>query len=386
MIEKAQIVDVIRQNPALPYEEVRSQALESGLSRVDFDGAWAEVHPEEKGMAENDHHVRSIGDEINRAGVETKTREEWKTVFKAKGFGDDECDLGYVLSGAKIDYGPFSPKWMLFWVALASVAIFAAAYWWVFMSYGARMGEKSDLRIFFVAGTPLFLYFASLSSQFQKYCWKVIEYDFGAKAEVDPNGKFAQWKKGGAEFLGVSSGRVEKLFGLVYDKRETYFGSYVYWVQSGKHRRKVERFMIAQRTRQVFPHARCVKPMEDRSFLRSKVQLEGRDFNAKYNVYAEKPVDAFYVFNPRVMSALLDQDILKTVKSFETAEDWIVLVFEQVGMSTGIRFGGPVMRYDDYQKVKRGLLRHLDLATDINDVLSRHIVDDGSGRSEAKIA
>jgi len=385
-LEKNQIVDIIKSNPELPYEEVRRQSLEAGLSRVDFDGAWVEAHPEEKGVTENDRHVREIGDEINRVGVETKTREEWKTYFKAKGYGDDECDLGYILSGAKINYGPFSPKWMLFWALFASLLIFALIFWLLFWSHGVRFGERADIRTFIFSGAPIILYLSSLTSQFQKYCWKVIEHDFGAKGDVDPNGKFAQWKKGGAEFLGISSERVEKLFSLVYDQRETYFGSYVYWVQSGKHRRKVERFMIAQKTRQSFPHARCVRPMEDHSFLRKKIQLEGVDFNAQYHVYSEKPVDAFYVFNPRVMSALLDQDIVKTVKSFETAQDWIVIVFEQVGMSTGIRFGGPVIRFDDYQKVKRNLLRHLDLATDINDVLSREIVDDGTKRSDAKLS
>lgn len=384
-MDKGPIINIIKGHPELPYEEVRRQAMEAGLTRGDFDNAWAEVHPEEKGITDNDRHVREIGAEINTLGVETKTREEWKAYFKAKGFGDDECDLGYVLSGAKINYGPFSPKWMLLSVFLLSAVLLAIIVWWVYYSYGARMGEKTDGRIFTIPIMPIILYFASLSHQFQKYCWKVIEHDFGAKSEVDPGAMIRQWKTSGAEFLGISNATIEKLFKLQYDNRETYFGSYVYWVQSGKHRRKVEKFVIVQRTKRPYPHARCVRPAEDKSFLRKKVQLEGVDFNAKYNVYSEKPVDAFYVFNPRVMMALLDTEILKTVKMFETAGEWITVVFEQVGMSTGIRFGGPVIRYDDYHKVKHNLLRHLDLASDINDVLSREIVDDGSKRSEAKL-
>jgi hypothetical protein len=384
-MDNPKILDVIKANPELPYGEVRRQAMESGLSRVDFDMAWAEAYPEEKGLTEHDRKVREISDEVAHLGVDTKTHEAWKSYFKAKGCGDDECDLGLVLSGAKINYGPLKVKWMLFWSIGASILLFFGFQWLMGSNQSNPPSGMANLVVLIFSSLPLLIYLGFLSKQFQKFCWKVIERDFGAKVEPDPGAWMSKWKASGAVFLGVPNATLENIYQLKYDSRETYFGTYSFWVRTGKSRTKVEKFVVVQRTRQVYPCANCVRPLQEGTHSRKKVQLEGVDFGAKFKVYSEKPVDAFYVFNPRVMSALLEPEILKTLNSFETAGDWVILIFNGVFIGTGIHLGGPVIRYEEYQKAKRILLQHLDLATDINDVLSRQIVDDGTKRSDAKI-
>jgi len=384
-LDNSQAISLIKTHPELPYEEVRRQAMDSGMSRIDFDGAWAEAYPEEKGLTEHDHKVSEIGAEIGRLGIDTKTREAWKAYFKAKGYGDDECDLGLVLSGAKINYGPLAAKWMLFWsIAACGVVLFAMQ--WLMRSQSGELSGGANLASLVFSTVPLLIYLGFLSKQFQKFCWKVIEDDFGARSEPDPGAWMSQWKAAGAQFLGMPNAVLENLHKITYDSRETYFGFYSFFVRTGKSRTKVEKFMVVQRARQVYPCASCIRPKQEGPVSRKKVQLEGVDFGVKFKVYSEKPADAFYVFNPRVMSALLDPEILKTLNSFETAGDWIVLTFQGILIDTGIHLSGPVIRYEDYQKTKRLLLHHLDLATDINDVLSRQIVDDGAKRSEAKIA
>jgi hypothetical protein len=64
--------------------------------------------------------------------------------------------------------------------------------------------------------------------------------------------------------------------------------------------------------------------------------------------------------------------------------DWLVMAFSPRTIAAKITFQEPVIRFADYQEFKKRLLVPLDLSADINDVLSRQIVDSGEGRTQAK--
>ena len=391
-MDKAQIVDIIKNNPELPYEEVRRQSVEAGLSREDFDGAWVEANPDQKGIGDHDRRVKEIQKETKRLGKETKTREEWKTYFKAKGYLDDECDLAYVLEDAKINYGPLPPKLTIFLLVLLGIGIafvlgpiMGSGSSSSYRSYSHSRSRNGSSGVVYLASAPVLGYIFYLRRQFQKYSWRIMEADFKATLDPAPSRHFSDWKKAGAEFLGRSDAKITTFFETTYDNRLTHFGTYMYSEGSGKHRHTVECFLVVQETKTQFPHVLCRRPSADVALLRNSVQLEGIEFNKQYKVYADSPTDAFYMLNPRIMSALLDKGVLASIKSFETVGDLVVMIFGGLPLDTGVHFSEPVVRFKDYESIKGRLLAQLDVATNLNDVLSREIVDDGSKRSEAKI-
>jgi len=81
---------------------------------------------------------------------------------------------------------------------------------------------------------------------------------------------------------------------------------------------------------------------------------------------------------------MIEPEIVKCLKSFETVGDYILMAFSKLDLSTPTRFKKPYVRFADYKKIKQEMLKRLDFATDINDTLSREIVDDGKNRSVAK--
>jgi hypothetical protein len=406
------IADTLRAYPDLSYDEAWGQACEAGVPLKDFDQAWVKVRGTQK-VGEHDRRVQGVIEEIRKLGEETKTREEWKAYFKAKGYLDDECDMGYVLNYSKVDYGVFSPKVTIPLLSFLSLVSILGVMWLAWQvkeaalqpdlsSYELRQTVRGGFTItqyamlvpiFFVG--CLLAYLASLNRQFKGCSWKVMEADFSAKMVVGSMWKFDEWRKQGAQFFGVEDAGIGELFGMTYDNRETCFGTYetYHYFEYGGNKtepptfKKIKKpyFLIAQKTRQKYPWTHCVNRSMSSVSLGKDVRLEGVDFNRQYHVSADRPEDAFYVLNPRVMAALLDPLVCASLITFETVEDWIFLVFNPLPIDTGMHFGGPVVRYADYQRVKFLLLHHLDLATNINDVLSREIVDDGSKRSKAKI-
>ena len=96
------VADIIKSHSDLSYDQAWDQACQAGVSLKDFDQAWVKIRGAQK-VGEHDRRVQEIVKEIRKLGEETKTREEWKAYFKAKGYLDDECDLGYVLNYSQID-------------------------------------------------------------------------------------------------------------------------------------------------------------------------------------------------------------------------------------------------------------------------------------------
>jgi len=134
-----------------------------------------------------------------------------------------------------------------------------------------------------------------------------------------------------------------------------------------------------------FPEVLCVRNGKDHRYKKKEVSLEAVDFNKNYYVYTDNPSDAFYVLNPRLMDSMLKKELLDYVIAIETFGDNLLVVFNNVDIIGGIKFGGPIIKFKEYIKRKREILKRLDLSTDLNDVISREIVDENSKRSVAKI-
>jgi hypothetical protein len=113
-----------------------------------------------------------------------------------------------------------------------------------------------------------------------------------------------------------------------------------------------------------------------------RVKLEGVDFNQRFNVYSKAETDAFYVFNPRFMEALLQKE---NVLFMETFGDWLAVGLKGDSQVPKFHTKEVPIRFAEYEACKLKMLEDLDTVNDLADVLSREIVDDGSKRSEAKI-
>lgn len=377
-MDKKQITDIIKAHQHMPYSKVKSQAEEAGLSSEQFEESWREAKMDKS--VDNDKRVLEIKKEIKSNKGLSTILSELKIYFKEKGYLDDEVDLAYALKDAKIKYLPFS-SWI---VGLAVVALVIVVFFFLLQDQYRDLGEIIGNGIHVIVAVVV-VYFAFLISQFRGYVGKIIQNDFHAIKTPGRKQLFSNWKKLGSSLLRYPSATITNLFEMEYDGRQTYYGEYQYTTGSGKNRTTHHYSFIAQKAHKELPLVHCFRPWMDRSFLRKEVQLEGVDFNKKYNIYADKPTDAFYVFNPRVMHAMLEEEIVKDMKSFETVGDFIIMSFTALPLHTGVRLKPPIVRFKDYQNVKTKMLHRLDLASDINDTLSRQIVDSGEKRSVAKL-
>jgi hypothetical protein len=110
-MDQNQITEIIKANQALPYEEVKRKALESGLSDRQFEHAWRKAKINDSSL-DHDARIAQIVTEMETLGKKSKNAQQWKDYFKSKGYMDDEADIGYVLAGIKIKANPFS-SWYL---------------------------------------------------------------------------------------------------------------------------------------------------------------------------------------------------------------------------------------------------------------------------------
>lgn len=375
-MEIQQIIDVIIANQHMSYDDVKKQATEAGLSSVQLDQAWREAKLD--ASVDNDKRVADIIDEMRLAKKETKTIYEWKEYFKQKGYLDDEVDLAYVLADAKIEFSPFHP-WILWIIVTLIIGIIGYMIYDNFNNLGEYFSQFG-IQLVVVLASLIVAYFSFIVSQFRKFTAKIIRLDFNALPAIE----LRKWRLMGSKLLSYPSAKITSLFEMEYDGRQTFCGEYQYTVGSGKNRHTYYYSFIAQKTHKELPLVHCFAPWMDRSFFDKEVQLEGKEFNDHYNIYAENPRDAFYVFNPRVMSAMLEKEIVKELKSFETVGNYILMSFTNLPLRTPLRFKAPLIRFVDYESLKSKMLHRLDLASDINDTLSRQIVDDGEKRSVAK--
>jgi hypothetical protein len=207
---------------------------------------------------------------------------------------------------------------------------------------------------------------------------EVITLDFNAS----PSDQLPEWKKNGSRLYIDPGDSILSLLKMQYDGRETYYGTYAFKANKDY----TYTSFVAQKTKTTFPIVHCFYPWVDRTIFDKVIHLEGDKFSKVYNIYADKPEDAFYVFNPRVMEYMLEPETVKLLRSFETVGGYILTTFTTNRPFSAVgRSKKPYIRFSDYETVKEDILRKLDIATDLNDTLSREIVDDGTKRSVAKI-
>lgn len=328
----------------------------------------------------HDEKVLALMKEINHS--ETADKALQKLRAKEKGYLDDEFDLAYCLKDARINTGPLSPGIS---IVLLSILGIGLGTW--LMRLGAEAG------VFLFGFIPTGAYIAWLFAQKSKYFYKVISLDFDARILERHELKtlFSRLKNElGSIYLKTTKGGFNKGLKFIYDDRPTYFLNYSYSIGSGKNRTTYTHTLIIQEHKLNFPNAFCYnkKTVIPIGFFKEDVRLEGNEFNKEYKVYvsdAGKKVDAFYVLNPRLMAKLLEPEVKKYLKVFESMSHMLIIGTTQCSAGRiGIRTSDPIITYDEYKSVKDEMLKLLDLATDITDVLMREMVDQGDQRSIAK--
>ncbi|MBN2087947.1 DUF3137 domain-containing protein [Candidatus Peregrinibacteria bacterium] len=372
------VIKVLKANPDISLDEAKKQALEAGVSTGDFYNAWKK--------ANSKFHEKRILEIINilnsrDGGIGT---DELKKEFKPKGYLDDEIDLAAALQYAQIKTGPFSSIVTVFLILILGIAITTL----VNLIFG--LGEDILNISFFIILFGEIAYMGYIGAQMSKYFGKILASDFNGEElrRVEAKSMLDKWKANGASYLKRSNGRFHQMFKIEYDGRPTYFSNYTYTIGSGKNRRSYTYLFVVQKTHKSFPSVQCYKnSMHFTSFIHGKdIQLEGIEFNKLYKINStDKESDAYYVFNPRLMSALIEKEKVDEVFLFETVGDEIMVGFKQMGSAGSIfRTKQPIIKYADYKREKDHLIKCLDIATDLNDVLCREIVDAGDKRSVAK--
>ncbi len=327
-----------------------------------------------------DARVNEIRLEIERRGKASQSHADWKAEFKTKNYADDEIDLGYSLAGIHVRYGPFPPKIRLA-ILLAPILL------WLWSLKGS---QEANMLLFFLSLFPFFAYMIITGRQQNKVLFKVLEADFDAEEIKEPKKLLKELKTAGYTYFDRRLPRIGRLFRCLYDKRETWFGEFEYTVHRGKKSDTHHRFIILQQAKAPYPHVAMLSPRElSPEFYNDlkSVQLESPEFSSTFRCLASAPVDAFYVLNPRVMARFLDEEKVLRLMAFETLGGKLLFVYDAIPLASTFKLSPPEVRFDEYKKLKDQLLKALDHATNLNDTLSREIVDTGQAnqaRSAAK--
>lgn len=382
-MNKKQILEIIKENPYLSYSEVKKHADEAGVSSKMLDEVWNDLGKEK---IDHNKRVQEIKDEIGRLGKDAKTHKEWKKYFIGKGYLDDECDFGYALAIANIIYGPLHPKITIFLLIVIGISISVC----LLFAWAIPEWEFEPFLISVFAGIlPIFVYYLYLYSKFKKFFYKVVKTDFDAE-EIDKQ-KFKNFKIVLNSSHDSSKSVFKNLLNLTYDDRETYFGDFFYSLAKGGDSVKYTYTVIIQKLKKSFPNVVCTRFGSDKYLInpfpivpeKEYRSLEG-GFNKKFAVWSKDPKDAFYVLNPRVMNKMVQEGVYNKMRIFEVYEDYLFIAFDEIKIIENF-FSNHVYQYNNYQETKNKLLKFLDITSDLNDILSRQIVDNGEKRSIAKI-
>ena len=369
-----QIIEALKANSDVSFEDARKQASEAGVGEKDFLDAWRRTHKEF-----HDKRVLELMNEIDNS--ETADKASQKLHAKEKGYLDDEFDLAYCLKGVKLRKGPF-PIWI-------SVILLLLLGFGIDVGL-VRLGAEGQMLI---AGfVPVGAYVIWLFAQKKKYFFKVLSLDFEAKVlKRKELGDLLKKLKDelGSIYLKTTRGGFYQGLRMIYDNRPTYYLDYTYSIGSGKNRVTYHHTLVIQEHKHTFPNAFCYDnttriPI---SLFKENVKLEGTDFNKEYKVYVaddNKKVDAFYVLNPRVMAKMLEPEVKKYLRAFETVGSMLIVGMINCPIGMSVRSRPPIVTYDEYRNAKDEILKRLDIATDVTDVLMREIVDKGEKRSIAK--
>ena len=321
---------------------------------------------------DHDARILEIQKVIKSLGVESKTREEFKNDFKSQGYEDDECDLGYELVNAKLQTGPFSYGKTMIILTIITVLLIVFA--------------RS-----FLGFILILIYFAYIQIQRTNYFKKILLNDFGARKleKEERDHLIKKWEENKSYILDMPEGKMDDIFEIEYDKRKTYWADYHYVIGSGKHKKIIELLITVQSLKRPLPPIHCYRKSmqsEDIWHWAGNVEMESVEFNKKYNTrFLNHGEDAFYVLNPRVMVSLLEEKHVEKIKFMEILGSEVMVGSGSLKIGGKIRAKGPIIKYDEYKKAKDQLIACLDIMTNVNDVLAREIVDDGSQRHTAKM-
>ncbi len=337
----------------------------------------------------HDQRILGIQAEMVKMGKECKNLKEWKVHFNSKGYLDDETDLAYLFV-MNPEIGKEQERVRVYrWKALSVLAVMLVGATVLAYRIGG-MGDGVRVLIFvgiFVGMVSTILNFSEIG---QKLVTRLFELDFGAEYVEKSEPLLKDWKAQGCRLFEGNNVR-HIPFRMIYDNRETYLFDYGYEKSlMKKHPDMVYCTLVIQKTRHPFPAVGCWRigkdPVKEWANFRywdlKSVQLEGVDFHKEFNVYSESESDAFYLLNPRFMGALMGK---KKVLFVATFGGYLAVGIEGGFGMPKFQLKGPPVLFSDYQGCKKWALECLDIATNLNDVLSREIVDDGSKRNDAKI-
>jgi hypothetical protein len=378
-MDKETILQIIQKHPEMSRKDIKSQALSAGISEADFDDAW---YKNDAYYAERNKNVVIIQREIENIGKNSKTRDEFKQYFKSKGFLDDECDLAYALAGIEIKIRPFSQR--LKKLIVNSIIIIGIFVLTLILNFpNETLGTILPFAFifnffyFFIKGTRKSVFNSVLTSDFQA---RIV-----SPAETPK--LIEKWKnKGSRLFNRKINNSFTSLYQIDYNNNQTFFGNYEWSDVKVPH----HFLLVIQKTNKPLPPVQAYYTAKDPLPLHLRngkdIQLESTSLNEEYKLMAtNQESDAFYVFNPRLSYFFIDKNKPVKIELFETLEDEILVGFSKMeNPENFFNLEAPLIKFKDYYYVKLHLLKCLDVATNINLLLDRKIVDNGDGRSEAR--
>ncbi len=303
---------------------------------------------------------------MRKAGHKEWALSDWKVFFAGKKLKDDECELAYALLHAREALGPLSTVWMR-WMATPLV-VFSVVF-------GLWLGGRSEGNsVAGVAWTLLSLIayfgcFLALGAQFRGNALKLVEYELGVEP-LDQEEWLSKWKGEGFGFLGNPECKLTHLVRVRHGTRTTYLGEYVHREGQGAYTYPVSRFLVAQEFVKRLPGVHCVREWRTSSSLfKSPFHTGNAAFEKVFTSFSEDIPGALALLGRGASALLVEGEGQETVKSFEAVGNTSILLLAPIVLQTDIRFSGPVVRFYDYQRIKKGIQDRLELATRINDSL-----------------
>jgi hypothetical protein len=364
-MKKSEIADIIKEHPEISYEEGWRQALQAGLCRVDFEGAWAAAR-ESKAMDDPDRRIQEILKEMRKSGKKEWALADWKTVFAGKGIDDAECELAFALSRAQKALGPLSTVWMRRMATLLVILSIAFGLWLGGKSEGGSVMGVAWTLFSLIAYVGCFL---ALGAQFRESAHKLVLHELGVES-LNSEEWHSKWKGEGFEFLGNSNATLTHLVRIRHGGRTTYFGEYVHREGKGAYSGAISRFLVAQEVGKPLPGVHCIREWKiPTASFKSPLKTGNEAFERVFTSFSEDASGAVALLSRGAANCLVEKAARESVRSFEAIGDTSILLLAPIPLQTDIRFSGPMVRFSDYQRIKKGILDHLDLAAGIINTL-----------------
>ena len=364
-MKKSEIATIIKSHPEISYEEGWRQALQAGLCRVDFESAWTTARGS-KAKDDPDWRIHEIQREMRKLGKKEWALADWKVYFAKKRVRDAECELAFALFHAQKTLGPLSTLWMRRMATLLVILSVAFGFWLGGRSEGSSVMGVSWTLFSLIAYFGCFLV---LGAQFRGNAHKLVEHELGVES-LNPEEWLARWRGEGFGFLGSPNGALIHLVRARHGGRTTYFGEYIHREGEGAHGTPISRFLVAQEFGKRLPGVHCVREWRlSTSAFKSPLKTGNEAFEKVFTSFSEDGPGALALLAAGTANRLVERPAQESVRSFEAIGGTSILLFAPIPLQTDIRFSGPMVRFSDYQRIKKGILDHLELAARIIDTL-----------------